>query len=157
MTRHARLSDIAADVVARIQALKIFADATAVAAIRAVELEQVVAAVQEVWRLPCCLVTVGASEYMTDSPRRRTRETRIGCVVAGEYDAGRDAGAADVWDLVDAIDRSFQAPGGTAWLVINGVTYIPNGIEPVPAGANRTCYALVLRAIDPVTDGRTDV
>jgi len=156
--RHATINEQVADLKARLQGLGIFQD---VLVCKSTSLQRLLDIIQTLALLPAAILVIGPAEYPDadpDAPPQRDRVIEPGIVVVGEYSADTDAGDADVWDLVDAVDRSFTPPAAApnTLVSINDVEYTPLSMVPLNAGEDRSAYMLTLRAIDCVIS-RSDV
>jgi len=156
MSRHALLKEMAEDVDARIKDLGIFEQTHVCQATR---LKDVVEKVTHLVRFPAAIVLVGDGEYPDGEGFDFAQPDRFMCVtilIVGRWSAADDEDADDVWDLEDAVDRSFTPDDGEGPVTINGVEYRAQRTTAVDVGARRAARALRLEAIDTV-QSRDDV
>lgn len=154
--RHATIREIAADLKARLVALDLFQD---VLVCRSTSLPRLLDFIGALIRLPAAVIIIGPADYPADDPHappQRRRDLEPGIVVVGEYSAEPDAGDSDVWDLIDALDRSFTPGADNVLVTLSGVEYSPLSMTPISAGDDRSAYLITLRAIDPV-QSRSDI
>ena len=151
--RHARFSDMASDVKARLDALRVFA---AVEKCNATKFEDVAEMFRHVSQYPVAIVVIGPADYPTNEPRapaQRIRETQVGILIACEYSAEADSGAVTVWDLEDAVDRSFTPLNGDRTPIkINDVYYSPDGSMSLKSDDGFALRWFRLKATDPVQE-----
>lgn len=148
---------MASDIKSRLTGLSLF---KAVESCSATDFEKVAARFVDFSLFPAAIVIIGPAEYPDQAPRapaQRLRETQVGILIAGIYNAEPDEDADTVWDLEDAVDRNFT-PADTAKtpVLVNGVYYSPIRSIPVGGCDGLAVRLLTLKAEDPV-QARTSV
>lgn len=154
--RNRTLSEIASDVVARIED-----DVSPITpeTLCATNFEQIVERIAHLYTFPAVLVVPTGGSYEGRGSRRH-RDDRVNVITVGGYSADVAGGDTDMWDAVDMIARRFlpgndddETPSeqrtGDA-VEIQGVIYHPLSLRPVAVGAERTAMNLLLQALNPM-------
>lgn len=171
INRHRLLSEIGADIKARIAGDCAEHSAEVHDAVVATDLAQVIERVQHLTRFPAVLIVPTGGHYDPKSAWR-WRDDRATILVVGEWQAAREGEDTGVWDLADAIVRCFlpghadgdvvpssggRQCGGTACAVeLEGVLYHPASLAPAALVPGRTTLSVVLELVNPILS-RSDV
>ncbi len=134
-----KISDIAADIKARLDASGKFKD---LRLSTLTSYEQLLKVIPDISTLPAAVICVGTVE---PGNAGATRQVKPGIVVVDSFEADLDSRSAGVWDLADAVADLFAGDPGEP-LVINDVIYTVATVEPVALGGSRAAYLVTLTA-----------